>query len=64
MIYLIVCKETYTCKIGYSINPLKRLKELQTGNPFLLEVYGTINAESNYEKHLHNKFNAYKINNE
>ena len=60
MIYLIACKETNTCKIGYSLNPEKRLNQLQTANPFPIELVGVLKGTVKEEKDLHFKFQHYK----
>lgn len=56
MIYVITCDETKSCKIGYSKNPEKRLKHLQTGNPSKLHLTKVIPGEFEDEKQLHSKF--------
>lgn len=38
MVYLIICSENDTCKIGYTNNPKQRLSALQVGNPYALEL--------------------------
>lgn len=40
-------------KIGYSSNPYKRLKQLQTGSPERLELMFTIPGDRKLEKRLH-----------
>lgn len=62
MIYLIKAKDK--CKIGFSKHPEKRLKQLQTGNPEVLEIAGVIKGTISDEKQLHNKFKKYKIDRE
>ena len=64
MIYLIVCEETKTCKIGYSINPQSRINSVQTGNPFKLSLSYIISGDIGAEKRLHKKFSKYSINRE
>lgn len=56
MIYLVTCDETNTCKIGFSSNPEKRLAQLQTGNPFPLQIKAIIEGDIALEKELHKKF--------
>lgn len=56
MVYLIVNKVENFCKIGFSNNPDARLKQLQTGNPYPLELISTIEGSIIDEKNLHNKF--------
>ena len=43
-------------KIGYSINPKKRLKSLQTSNPHKLEIIGCIKLQKEGEKMIHQFF--------
>tara|TARA_B100000614_G_C14467517_1_gene461092 strand:- start:465 stop:848 length:384 start_codon:yes stop_codon:yes gene_type:complete len=38
VIYESPAEEPYFCKVGYSRNPLRRLKELQAGNPRALRT--------------------------
>ena len=64
MIYLIKCKATNTCKIGYSNNPKARLAQLQTGNPFSLELVSVIKGDLSLEKKLHKRFEEYKLSGE
>lgn len=61
MVYLILCPKTRTCKIGYASVPENRLCQLQTGNPFALELVATIPGEIVDEKLLHKKFEKYKL---
>jgi hypothetical protein len=64
MVYLIVTDSNQTCKIGYS-NTLTRIAQLQTGNAEKLNYVTTIDwGTRKTEKHLHNKFNHLKLNNE
>lgn len=64
MIYLIVDRKNRVCKIGYSKNPLKRLGQLQTGNPEPLMLVSTIDGDINTEKELHKRFGAFRVNGE
>jgi predicted transcriptional regulator len=64
MIYLIVCEENKTCKIGFSNLPEKRLSQLQTGNPNYLRLATVIQGSFKDEKILHEKFKKFKINGE
>ncbi len=61
MIYLIKCAKTDTCKIGYTSNPENRLIQLQTGNPFPLELISTIEGGLTEEKQIHSKFEPYRL---
>lgn len=64
MIYLIVCDTTKTCKIGYSVNPTNRLKQIQACNPYSLHLKYMINGEIYEEKMLHKRFKEFSINRE
>ena len=64
MIYLITNKASNTCKIGYSRTPQQRIKELQTSNPFKLNLDFIINGDFTREKEIHNLFNNYRLNGE
>lgn len=61
-IYLIKSLDNGYYKIGISKNPIKRLKQLQTGNSSLLEIVKEYKSEyANYiEKVLHRQFNSYR----
>jgi Meiotically up-regulated gene 113/Firmicute plasmid replication protein (RepL) len=61
MIYLIACAETNCCKIGYSSNPTSRLIQLQTGNPFPLELISVIEGDLTLETKLHNQFVEFRL---
>ncbi len=55
--YLIECKRTGVFKIGKSTNPMKRLSQIKTGNPFV-ELFGVSKIE---EKKFHKQYNDYNI---
>lgn len=61
MIYLITCAETNCCKIGYSSNPANRLTQLQTGNPFALELLTVIEGDFTLETELHIQFAEFRL---
>lgn len=48
-------------KIGYSMNPTERLKELQTGYPDTLKILLIIPGDLNTEKALHRKFEGSRL---
>ncbi len=48
-------------KIGYSADPSKRLKELQTGYPDTLTLVLMIPGDENTERALHNQFEASRL---
>ena len=62
-IYLIHCKFVDFYKIGISINPQKRLKQLQTGTPYELSIIYVHESKFPFkvEKILHNTFASKKI---
>lgn len=43
-------------KIGAAADPFRRLQELQTGNPVVLEIVAVLPGGFDMEKHLHEKF--------
>lgn len=65
-VYLIKSKDTQQYKIGISVNPYKRILQLETGNPEQLQIistFKTLNYNS-VEKALHNRFSYLKVNRE
>lgn len=61
-VYLIYCSGINLYKIGISVNPKKRIKQLQTGTPYelsLIEIFDTIYA-SKIEKIFHNTLKSKK----
>lgn len=58
MIYFIRAKRHL--KIGYSKDPYKRLKELQTGNPIKLEMLLVMEGGFETEKALHDYYSKYR----
>ena len=61
MIYLIANREEDFCKIGFSLSPDARLLQLQTGNPYPLELVAVIEGTIIEEKELHKKFADFKL---
>jgi len=55
-VYIIGNLEYKTCKIGYSENPNKRVKDLQTGCPFLLTILASFPGNVPIEKQIHRKY--------
>lgn len=53
-VYLITDETAY--KIGYSVNPQKRVAELQTGNPRVLKLVASMPGTEADEKALHAKY--------
>lgn len=62
MVYFIT-DGRYT-KIGVALDPEKRLRELQTGNPFKLSIAKVIDGSYEEEGKLHDMLHLYKINGE
>ena len=58
MIYFI--KAQSNVKIGYAADPLKRLKELQTGNPYKLKLVATMPGCFKTESAIHEVYKKYK----
>jgi len=60
--YLIKDDDNGLYKIGIAKDPQKRLKELQTGNPFQLRIVETYLSEysNKVEKSLHRKYSHLK----
>lgn len=61
MVYLISCKTTNTCKIGFANRPMTRVSELQTGNPYELTLEYVMNGDVTLERELHAKFDKYRL---
>ena len=38
-VYVIAARPEGPCKIGFSVNPTKRLRQLQTGHPEILRIH-------------------------
>jgi len=62
-IYLLYVPDLNAYKVGVSKNTKTRIKQLQTGCPYLIEVKSIFKSEFAYklEKALHNEFSSYKI---
>lgn len=58
-VYVIGCLDKGYCKIGISTYPEQRLKEIQTGCPFKVEVLKVFKGDRNTEKELHKKYKQY-----
>lgn len=57
--YLIAAEGTHLVKIGIAKDPMRRLKELQTGQPMDLQLLWSIAGD--YERDLHVHFCAYRV---
>ena len=62
-IYLIHCEHLNSYKIGVSVNPEKRIKQLQTGTPYELNIVQIYESKYPFkvEKTLHKNFFSKKI---
>ena len=58
-VYLIT-DGTYT-KVGYSVDPVNRLAQLQTAHPKVLELVGAFEVERHMETVLHEELEAYHV---
>ena len=57
--YLVAADGTHLVKIGIAKDPMRRLKELQTGQPMELRLLWSV--AGNYENDLHVHFAAYRV---
>lgn len=55
MIYVMGESRTGIVKIGYSVEPMKRLKEVQAGNHRQLQVLMTLPGDRRAERKLHER---------
>jgi len=63
-IYFIQSENDGAIKIGITKDIKKRLKALQTSNPYKLNLLYSINGGKSLEDNLHNKFKQYRLNGE
>ena len=63
-VYLMYINELNLYKIGVSKNTKKRIKHLQTGCPYLIEIRHVFKSKYPYkvELALHNELRAFKVN--
>jgi hypothetical protein len=61
-IYLIHCEVIDLYKIGISVNPDKRLKQLQTGSPYEMNIISIFESKHPFktEKIIHNSLKSKK----
>lgn len=59
-VYFIGNKEYGFCKIGFSKKPFVRMLCIQTGSPFILEMFGYLKGTTKDEKYYHRKFSKYR----
>jgi hypothetical protein len=55
-VYFIQAMDTGAIKIGFSIDPLRRIKELQTGHPAILKLICCIEGTRADERAFHQRF--------
>lgn len=63
MVYIIQMGDFNIYKIGIADNPVKRIKQLQTGNPYKLKLVDSFykwNARQ-VELRIHKRYNKYKM---
>jgi len=66
-VYFIADRRNSLVKIGVSNDRERRIKQLQTGNPFKLEFMGWIEEDNDHfqiEKKLHQKYSDKRVNGE
>lgn len=64
MVYFIADTIKDVVKIGFSKDPRKRLRQLQTSNSNTLVLLGYIDGDRDMETHLHILFEKYKLSGE
>lgn len=60
-IYIIGMENSNAVKIGVASNPESRLRQLQSGNPYRLQLIQTFKATEAKERFLHARFREYKL---
>ena len=65
-VYLMYINEESAYKIGVSKNSKKRIKQLQTGCPYMIELRSVFKSKYSYkvEKVLHRRYASYKLDSE
>lgn len=63
-IYVFANHFSGVCKIGFTTNPTNRLKQVQTGCPYKLEIILVIKGSIKTERALHKKYKKFKTNGE
>lgn len=61
MVYFIISEDKKHVKIGCSKDPLLRLKDLQTGNPYKLHILFTCYGDFQVEAGFHSVFSKYRV---
>lgn len=60
-VYFVQAVEGGPIKIGWSVDPDKRLKELQGGNPKELKLIGIEAGDMQHERELHGRFRDHRM---
>lgn len=60
-VYFVINEKQSICKIGYSVSPAKRLKELQTGCPYPLHIQKTVVGDIEMERLFHKIYKEYRL---
>lgn len=63
-LYLLICEDLSSLKIGRSKNPVSRAKQLNVGSPYKIELLKTIKHKGDMEKDIHKKFTSLRKNSE
>lgn len=63
-VYFVQQGESGPIKIGYSINPDRRIPELQTGSAWRLNLIGIHEGSQRVESGLHKRFSGYRMHGE
>lgn len=63
-VYVIGNRTMKICKIGFSINPCKRIKAIQTGCPYPVEIIALFEGDIKTERKLHKRYVKFKTNGE
>lgn len=60
-VYFMLAEDAWAHKIGFSHKPHARMRELQTGCPYRLELMSVWECSGIYERKLHNYFADYRL---
>ena len=61
-VYFILDRGSGCVKVGWSSEPVQRLRDLQTGNPRELELVALVpNVKSSAERSFHEQFRAHQV---
>ncbi len=64
MIYFLLAEDVGRCKIGFSENPKKRIRDLSNSSPVRLRSLGEMVGDHDTEQKLHDDFIFLHIKNE